>query len=153
MDNSNPPIWRSSLEIALAEAKYLNQGQRDSVMARYDTMTKKCSGSLAFRTLCESYANCDTNAAVSAIHAALEKANKEIRIESNPLQRLRALIARHNANVCKMDCTIDGISALTAEEREKVKMKLPGFLKEETFLATASTKGGKKMEFGISVKF
>lgn len=94
----------------------------------------------------------------SKIQTELERINSQHTVDVNPVTRLRAYIARHNAALRKMAVEVDALGlsedqkARLAEAEDRVRLRVPEFAREKTFTALA-THQGKTAQLEIEVKF
>jgi hypothetical protein len=150
-------IYASQLETRLAKNAGMNSGQINTLLGKFNKLSKAGGPEMAFRVLLESYGNEDTEKAFrtikEAIQQALEKFSEDhAGVDKNPLSRLRELIKRHNAGIKKCSALINGKESLTDAEVEAVKIRAPSFLNREQLQAFASLKASIK-ELDVEVKF
>ena len=149
------PFYRGYLYTALAHEAQMTPEQAECVLAKFDKVAGAGGAEMAFAITMEAYANEDTKAASltvkESIRQALEKFNKEHRgVSKNPLSRLRETIKSFNAALDKCAIEING-QPLTREDIDRIKIKVPGFIAQTTYTATASLKNGKAAKMILEV--
>ena len=111
--NNLTEIYASQLKTRLATKAGMNQGQIEAVLGNFNKLVKAGGPEIAFRVMMNSYGNEDTEKACrtikEAIQNALEKFNKENRVDVNPRSRLKSLIERHNKTLDQCAIEINGV--------------------------------------------
>jgi len=108
------------------------------VMRQYDELLAHFNGDEyqvltviedACKKLASSFAATDFRPILSpagnAIFQTLETANKNTKIETNPILRIKELAERHAKNLSKMSVLLDGKPALSEKDIEKIQIKIP----------------------------
>ena len=146
MDDKTP-FYRTYLYTALANTAEMNPAQTNIVLSKFDKLAAAGGAEMAFAVTLEAYGNENTEKACAsvkeAIQQALERFNKEhMGVDRNPVTRLRELVKKFNQNLDKCSVEINGVP-MSKVEIDRIKAKLPGCLKEQsyTYTATGSLKG------------
>jgi len=153
--NSLTEIYASQLKTRLATNAGMNQGQIEAVLGNFNKLSKAGGPEISFRVMMESYGNEDTEKACrtikEAIQTALEKFNKENRVDVNPRSRLKSLIERHNKSLDQCAVEINGVG-LSKDDIDRIKVKIPGCIAQTTYTATASRKNGNAVKFALEIR-
>jgi hypothetical protein len=120
------------------------------VMRRYDMLAETGGPEMAFTVTLASVGvtpptvRQTVQTVKDEIQKSLEKLNSEHPgVDKNPISRIISTVKKHNALLEKMAVTINNEPALTPEELERIKLKVPEVCKksgtyEYTFTAVAS---------------
>ena len=153
--NNLTEIYASQLKTRLATKAGMNQGQIEAVLGNFNKLVKAGGPEIAFRVMMNSYGNEDTEKACrtikEAIQNALEKFNKENRVDVNPRSRLKSLIERHNKTLDQCAIEINGVG-LSKDDIDRIKVKIPGCITQTTYTATASRKNGNAVKFALEIR-
>jgi len=148
-------IYRSFLAQELAGQARMNQGQVESILGKFDTLSRHASPDTSFMVIHESYGSTDTQRALNTVRAiiknALEKVNQENRVDVNPRSRLKSLIERHNKSLDQCAVEINGVG-LSKDDIDRIKVKIPGCITQTTYTATASRKNGNAVKFALEIR-